>query len=133
MRKFLLFVLLGLAPVTADAGAPLIHLVQLRKLEVLRCEPLTPENVASVSEFVTAPGRPSRSSGRPSNVAQSVRGYVIEATIKRQRDLAADFVDGRPSTDSGWKSGDGRAASLFFLPRATTAACKTFARGLAVR
>ncbi len=122
MRRLLAVVLFG-GFTCAFGGAPLHDVISLRTLEIRSCEGVTPENVAQVSGFVAAPGRSSRSRGKPSVIAEAVPGYVIEALVKRQRDIS-------PTEDIGWKESDD--AATFFYGSTQPDVCEEFETGAIV-
>ncbi len=135
MRHCLLGLLCAVASVEVEAGVPSEELVQLRKLEVRRCERVTPANMASVSSFVKAADRSTRAQGEPAQVAGGTPGYLVEGEIKRQRDLAFPFLEGFeiPVTDTGWRNGAEDSPTVFFFPSDNPDACVGFAPGTVVK
>jgi hypothetical protein len=113
----------------ALAGQPSQDVLQLRSVEVRRCEPLTSSNVFEVSSFVRAAGRGDRARGEPSAVARSTPGFVIEGVVHQRRDLSFS-VDGKePVADTGWGA-DSAKGTLFFFSSQDAGTCRlTFRAG----
>lgn len=113
------------------AGQPLHRVLQLRTIEVSRCEAVSPDNVAEVSRFVRAPSRAASEALAISvQVADSVPGVVVEGLVRQQRDLSFSH-GGRsdPVKDTQWVDAGPSAPSTFFVAATQAGACEAFVPG----
>jgi hypothetical protein len=134
--KNISFLLLAAFVVIAQvsyAGAPAYEVLKLRTIEVRRCEPVTAENVALVSDLVKAPYP--RAWGRvdPAEIAKSVPGHLVEGVVRRRRDLSFPylFLGGypKPLEDTGWAAGDKSQSVFYFLSDRDQLGCGQFVPG----
>lgn len=124
----------GLVPLivigVVNAGQPLHRVVQLRTVEVSRCEAVTEYNVAEVSSFVRKRPRSTALGSVPSQVADSLQGFLVGGIVKRQRDVVFTRMERRDPIDkSQWTGADRATARLFFVSTSHPDACEAFVRG----
>lgn len=114
----------------ANAGQPLHDVLKMRTVEVLRCEAVTEDNVAEVSSYVRTRSSSSAVRPVPSEVAYSVPGFLVEAIVWRQRDIAFPISgSAEPIKDTQWAGIDRSAPLKFFVPTNHADACAVFAPG----
>lgn len=119
-----------IASCLASAGQPLHDVLQLRTIEVLRCEVVTDDNVAEVSRFLREPSRSDGIQPVPSAFVDGVPGFLVEGILKRHRDVAfPNMGGGDPVKDPGWAGADGLDPLTFFVPGGEPDACDGFVPG----
>jgi hypothetical protein len=97
----------------------------LAEIEVIACAPLDAKNVETVSRAIRSRERSSSDTraapGQPSALRAEVvahkRGVVIEATVKRVRNLQVNLVDRANAVASAWTPAPNNASVHFFYPR----------------
>lgn len=127
-RSFALVWLVAIC--SAHAGQPLHRVLKLRTIDVLRIEAVTENNAAEVSSFVRAPSRSGGNRPAPSEVADSVPGFLVEGIVRRQRDLAFPYMGGGdPIKDTPWVDADASTPWVFFVAASHPDAREVFAPG----
>lgn len=117
----------------ANAGQPLHDVLQLRTIEVIRFEAVSQSNVAEVSSFVRRLPRSSGVGPVPSEVVNSVSGFLVEGIVKRQRDLAFAYTGGGdPIRDTRWADADKSIRLKFFVVGSHPHASEVFVPGTRV-
>ena len=130
-RRFALLTLFALG--SAHAGQPLHDVLKLRTIEVLRCEAVTQDNVAEVSRFLRDASSERGVLAEPWKALDTVPGFLIEAVVRRQRDVAfASAGDRRPVKDTLWTNGDDSPAVAFFTASDDADTCDRFVAGTRV-
>lgn len=115
----------------ATAGQPLHHVLKLRAIEVVRCEVVTAESVAVVSSYVRAKSLPDEDHRQiAEEVAGRVPGVLVEAIVRRQRDVAFPIFSSRkPIRIPAWAGSDSPEPLNFFVPTNQPDACVIFVPG----
>ena len=114
------------------AGQPLLKVLQLRSIEVQRCDIVTPNNVGQVSRFVRASNR--TDSGvrpNPAQVADSVPGVLVTGLVLQQRDVSfSNMGSNELVSDSHWIEARPATPATFFAPGTpTSSACDAVVPG----
>lgn len=115
----------------ATAGQPLNQVLKLRTIEVLRCEAVTVDSVGGVSSYVSATshthGNRKIADNIADEVAGSVPGLLVEAIVRRQRDVAFPIFGSRkPINESTWTGSDNSDPLKFFVATNQPDACDIF-------
>ena len=111
----------------ATAGQPLHHVLKLRTIEVLRCEAVTADSVDGVSSYASAKSHTHGDRHIADEVAGSVPGLLVEAIVRRQRDVTFPILGGRkPINKSTWIGADNSDPLKFFMPTNQPDACDIF-------
>ena len=115
----------------ATAGQPLHQVLKLRTIEVLRCEAVTADSLDGVSSYFRAKspinGDRKIADNIADEVAGSVPGLLIEAVVRRQRDVTFPIFGSRkPINKSTWSGSDNSDPLKFFVPTNQPDACDIF-------
>ena len=115
----------------AAAGQPLHQVLKLRTIEVLRCEAVTSDSVGGVSSYVRETshvhGDRKIADSIADEVAGSVPGLLVEAVVRRQRDVAFPIIGSRkPINESTWTGSDTSDPLTFFVATNQPDACNLF-------
>lgn len=111
----------------ATAGQPLHDVLKLRTIEVVRCEAVTADSVAGVSSYVREKLPANGDRHIADEVANSVPGVLVEAIVRRQRDVVfPNFGNREPIKSSAWECSDNLEPLKFFVPTNQPDACAVF-------
>lgn len=114
----------------ATAGQPLHDILKLRTIEVVRCEAVTSDNVGGLSSYLRAKSLTDSNQQIAMELAGSVPGLLVEAVVKRQRDVVFPiFGSGKPLQNAAWASTDFSEPLKFFVPSNQADACVLFVPG----
>ena len=114
----------------ATAGRPLHDVLQLRTIEVVHCEAITPDSVGEVSRYVRAKTPANGDRTIADEIAASVPGLLVEAIVRRQRDVAFPiFGEREPVSNAAWAGSDTSEPLKFFVPTDQEDACSQFVLG----
>lgn len=119
-----------LATGLATAGQPLHDVLKLRTIEVVRCEAVTAENVAGLSRYVRAKSLANGDQHIAIEVAESVAGVMVEAVVKRQRDVVFPMFGRRNALKKApWRAAENSDPLKFFVSTKEMDACTLFVPG----
>ncbi len=115
----------------ATAGQPLHQVLKLRTIEVLHCAAVTADSVGGVSSYVRAKSDShvdrKIADSVADEVAGSVPGLLVEAIVRRQRDVTFPiFGNRKPINKSTWIVSDNSDPLKFFVPTNQPDACDIF-------
>lgn len=114
----------------AAAGQPLHDVLKLRTIEVVRCEAITADSVGGVSRYVRAKSSANGDRKIADEIAASVPGLLVEAIVRRQRDVAFPIFGNRKSIRiPAWAGADHSEPLKFFVPTTQADACAQFVPG----
>ena len=117
----------------ATAGQPLHDVLKLRTIEVVSCETVTAESVAVVSSYVRATSASDGNRRIAQEVAGTVPGLLVEAIVKRQRDLVFPILGSQqPVRNAAWVDSTHPDPSHFFVATDQPDACAGFVPGMRV-